>query len=711
MVGVAGGSRGCATCRKRKIKCDEVYPVCGQCARSKRDCPGAVKGFIFLPNDTPDIAAVQNKKTHRASRGANEHRFELNLSENDRASSVDTTSSQRQASESEFSFASPASELSEPAGVASPRSPAPTQISDMPGSNNTNSIEFNVPQIMHSKPAASNSFDYSKNQATPPDPDKNSFVSSIQTFPALSTTIASIFTLSTPGYMAVSDRTLDVANLAPVITKIPTDADDQTADDASLYNDKTIVAAKLHLPMACFPKSSSTFYRFFLGHFVDYFFNTSSKTGNLAVTVSNTSDSLMQSWMYRLSEFALADDKMSPATHSARALIIGHYGLLTRDESIIRLSHQYHIRALSSQRNSFSITEAIWKDEALIATSYIILFEIFHCTNGPTTWKGLISGLGYLFQMRGPEACSIGAAGHLFRTLRALFAVFALTDVNSLFLNQVEWRELPFKGPVPKSYPQMLFDIIFEIPDTKKHAAEIRQKIRSGELHNDAQQVHDVMNKSSDLVNQLKDWRSKFEVYLLQILIKASIESGAPTVISQEHLPWQLESEKCSNRLSHEEWTRSHFFRPRISYTDGRVASVMMMYQTSLLSLYDVMLAMAPSENRSDELKKGLDDAVSAICQSAQWAYDCMTSQEMVYVALPLKTAFDVLDDEEARAWIVNYLQMVVADGGAGAGVAEVPSPVKRAQYIELYNHLPACPYCGEKIRSVPKKKKNLLAK
>ncbi|KAK9246261.1 hypothetical protein V1506DRAFT_535934 [Lipomyces tetrasporus] len=40
MVGVAGGSRGCSTCRKRKIKCDLQTPVCGQCLRSRRQCSG-----------------------------------------------------------------------------------------------------------------------------------------------------------------------------------------------------------------------------------------------------------------------------------------------------------------------------------------------------------------------------------------------------------------------------------------------------------------------------------------------------------------------------------------------------------------------------------------------------------------------------------------------------------------------------------------------
>lgn len=47
---------GCYTCRTRKLKCDEVRPVCGACARSreKREC-----GF---PGDDPERDAAEESK-------------------------------------------------------------------------------------------------------------------------------------------------------------------------------------------------------------------------------------------------------------------------------------------------------------------------------------------------------------------------------------------------------------------------------------------------------------------------------------------------------------------------------------------------------------------------------------------------------------------------------------------------------------------------
>ncbi|QKX57516.1 uncharacterized protein TRUGW13939_04630 [Talaromyces rugulosus] len=48
MVGVAGKSKGCHTCRKRKIKCDLSRPTCGQCARGSWKCEGYKKPVVFL---------------------------------------------------------------------------------------------------------------------------------------------------------------------------------------------------------------------------------------------------------------------------------------------------------------------------------------------------------------------------------------------------------------------------------------------------------------------------------------------------------------------------------------------------------------------------------------------------------------------------------------------------------------------------------------
>lgn len=59
MTRPTGRSRGCQTCRQRKIKCDEKLPECSQCLRGGRICPGALTGALFITVNAE--AATPNK--------------------------------------------------------------------------------------------------------------------------------------------------------------------------------------------------------------------------------------------------------------------------------------------------------------------------------------------------------------------------------------------------------------------------------------------------------------------------------------------------------------------------------------------------------------------------------------------------------------------------------------------------------------------------
>lgn len=47
MVGVPRSS-GCQLCRKRRVKCDEARPACGNCIRYGSECPGYERGMKFV---------------------------------------------------------------------------------------------------------------------------------------------------------------------------------------------------------------------------------------------------------------------------------------------------------------------------------------------------------------------------------------------------------------------------------------------------------------------------------------------------------------------------------------------------------------------------------------------------------------------------------------------------------------------------------------
>ncbi|CAH0047170.1 unnamed protein product [Clonostachys solani] len=45
-------SRGCQVCKRRKVKCDEIWPSCGQCTQIKTDCPGPTNLVKFINKTT-----------------------------------------------------------------------------------------------------------------------------------------------------------------------------------------------------------------------------------------------------------------------------------------------------------------------------------------------------------------------------------------------------------------------------------------------------------------------------------------------------------------------------------------------------------------------------------------------------------------------------------------------------------------------------------
>ncbi|OCK84498.1 hypothetical protein K432DRAFT_378513 [Lepidopterella palustris CBS 459.81] len=73
MVYTGKPSRGCQTCKSRRIKCDEIRPTCTQCRKSGRTCPGYPDEFDLIFRD--ENAALERRArkasgSKSASRGS-----------------------------------------------------------------------------------------------------------------------------------------------------------------------------------------------------------------------------------------------------------------------------------------------------------------------------------------------------------------------------------------------------------------------------------------------------------------------------------------------------------------------------------------------------------------------------------------------------------------------------------------------------------------
>ncbi|KAI0391861.1 hypothetical protein F5Y17DRAFT_438946 [Xylariaceae sp. FL0594] len=70
MVGVAGKSQACNTCRERRLKCDLRRPICRKCVKTKRQCTGYDRGervFVnrTLSNPSTDAPSVLTERRDR----------------------------------------------------------------------------------------------------------------------------------------------------------------------------------------------------------------------------------------------------------------------------------------------------------------------------------------------------------------------------------------------------------------------------------------------------------------------------------------------------------------------------------------------------------------------------------------------------------------------------------------------------------------------
>ncbi|KAF2119129.1 hypothetical protein BDV96DRAFT_684715 [Lophiotrema nucula] len=69
MVGTKTSNR-CDTCRQRKVKCDERWPVCGPCAKGRRSCPGPPKKDIRFVESDENMAELPVRSRYRPPSGA-----------------------------------------------------------------------------------------------------------------------------------------------------------------------------------------------------------------------------------------------------------------------------------------------------------------------------------------------------------------------------------------------------------------------------------------------------------------------------------------------------------------------------------------------------------------------------------------------------------------------------------------------------------------
>ncbi|CAG9982896.1 unnamed protein product [Clonostachys byssicola] len=66
-------SRGCQTCKQRRIKCDETWPTCAQCKHMNVKCPGLTSLIKFIVHKTSDVSSGKKGSAQTSHSGSALH--------------------------------------------------------------------------------------------------------------------------------------------------------------------------------------------------------------------------------------------------------------------------------------------------------------------------------------------------------------------------------------------------------------------------------------------------------------------------------------------------------------------------------------------------------------------------------------------------------------------------------------------------------------
>ncbi|KAK9454999.1 hypothetical protein V1511DRAFT_501569 [Dipodascopsis uninucleata] len=106
MVGVAGGSKGCLECKRRKVKCDETIPQCIKCKKRGLICSGAITGPLFRRQKigTADRIARIETQGERNSLSLSQHKSLRKLGPSLRIMRHNLRKTEKQVEQSKSSF-------------------------------------------------------------------------------------------------------------------------------------------------------------------------------------------------------------------------------------------------------------------------------------------------------------------------------------------------------------------------------------------------------------------------------------------------------------------------------------------------------------------------------------------------------------------------------------------------------------------------------
>ncbi|KAK9431785.1 hypothetical protein V1505DRAFT_289365, partial [Lipomyces doorenjongii] len=430
MVGVAGGSRGCANCKKRKLKCDETFPKCLRCMKSQRDCNGPVVGPMFRKqrvgvHGKTYISFVANKSSLSI-----DHNHESSRRRNLLVTDGESLTYSTRSEVSSYPLSSASFEQSTTSKLTFTSTSIPRELMLFPEFDLYNHC-LKMFLDRYSVASHPNRFGGLLNVRTWVDMLPQLVLSHVPS----STTFASRALVIS--YCSSLYRDPDIALLG-----------------SSWYIQALRYQKELVKLMTCSPG-----YSFRIKH--------SSERG-LDDTISVEADSISaSSWspsssdspptassIESLTKWASTDNPFicKPSKNTT---------LLPENSSTpLDLPVMTTDLSVSSMRGNMMSYE----DDSITAGLLLTIYEVFNSSTN-ASWISLLSGANELMRIRGPEAYRTGFNSVIFQSVRGIMAVLALVIHKNTFLNDPEWKSVPWKDSLSEKLVQhYLVDLVLEVP-------------------------------------------------------------------------------------------------------------------------------------------------------------------------------------------------------------------------------------------------------
>ncbi|KAK9470938.1 uncharacterized protein V1510DRAFT_421538 [Dipodascopsis tothii] len=679
MVGVAGGSRGCLNCRRRKIKCDEQQPACKKCLWSRLECQGPVKGLIFRKQQfAPPATAAANEFVDSVYTAAAAARPKREPSESSAGSS-------------------PSSVPSSAAGSA-----LSSQSSSRTGS------------VAHSDDDKALEFD----EAIPRD--------------AAFYTRAG-FDSSLPHDAFYTDGGLPLSMLSPGLD------DDAGADPAAV---RSLPIYRGLAPTVDYSKFNY-YLRYFMTSFAENSNDVVGVVDEAGVTqktwytllpqfilsptetsLANISRALVMTYYGGLcSDKELQEEGILLYMRALRL-----QRMLIEDISAHRESARLAGAPATAALARWAPTMV--SEGSVITSCLLIIYEMLNKTTH-RAWVGLADGALRLMELRGPEVfrqADMVSAQSIFHNLRGFILVTSLILCQPSFMHSPEWHIPVDTIPAPRKFHVELHNIAFELPTLR---AGVRKFFDHPYLpyplrpeHNNPKSMAEMARlyrRLHEIDGMIEDLEQRYAAWNRENDAEVENRAAREVIYSHDQRRQTMFRAKlgrvCPAHVGKRgAWAATHFFKPPIEYRSEphahmhllayacRIGITMELASLAAYYVRDSHPDMAYAAYKAELARihavhrQRFRKFSSLICRSAPYLICNMTGADLFTVIFPLKASHVVMEDSYSKGWIYNWL-MIIKHAGIHAATDHENNPEQSMREYEAFLGLDVCKHCGERLR------------